>query len=179
MRNAVSQIDLESLARRARWIRSVRFTITLFSRSSLPGLRGFSATSIKKMRQFYEKWEEFLNRSPMAGELEKAEFDIKTPIIPIHALINLNRSPWALQPTRRCLKNSNWSCPTKNCSWRQCVSRPFCRCWQNGYYIDILYSFAYISFRNSSILETVDIGLQKPVCAFAARFINHLVDVVG
>ncbi|MCQ2090602.1 MAG: PDDEXK nuclease domain-containing protein [Fibrobacter sp.] len=47
------------------------------------------------MRQFYEKWEEFLNRPPMAGELEKAEFDIKTPIIPIHALINLNRSPMA------------------------------------------------------------------------------------
>lgn len=35
----------------------------------LPGLRGFSGTSLKKMRQFYEEWA-FLIRPPMAGELE-------------------------------------------------------------------------------------------------------------
>ena len=35
----------------------------------LPGLRGFSATSIKNMRQFYEEWIGVI-RPPMAGELE-------------------------------------------------------------------------------------------------------------
>ena len=34
----------------------------------LPGLRGFSATSIKKMRQFFEEWS-FLIRPPLAVNL--------------------------------------------------------------------------------------------------------------
>ena len=32
----------------------------------MPGLRGFSGTSLKKMRQFYESWENCLNRPPAA-----------------------------------------------------------------------------------------------------------------
>ena len=36
----------------------------------LPGLRGFSGTSIKKMRQFYEEWG-FIIRPPTAGDLSK------------------------------------------------------------------------------------------------------------
>lgn len=32
-------------------------TISEWLRKELPGLRGFSETSIKKMRQFYEQWE--------------------------------------------------------------------------------------------------------------------------
>ena len=45
--------------------------------------------------------------------------------------------------------------------------------------LEISLAFAYISFRRSSILETVDIDLQKSVRAFAAGLINLLVDVVG
>ncbi|MBD5190621.1 MAG: DUF1016 domain-containing protein, partial [Bacteroidales bacterium] len=29
----------------------------------MPGLKGFSTTSIKKMRQFYEQWEPVINKS--------------------------------------------------------------------------------------------------------------------
>ena len=35
----------------------------------MPGLRGFSGTSLKKMRQFYESWENYLNRPPAAVDL--------------------------------------------------------------------------------------------------------------
>lgn len=38
----------------------------------LPGLRGFSEESIKKMRTFAEFWSRYINRSPMATDLEKA-----------------------------------------------------------------------------------------------------------
>jgi len=38
-------------------------------RRELPGLRGFSEESIKKMRTFAEFWTQYLNRSPMATEL--------------------------------------------------------------------------------------------------------------
>ncbi|MBO5537841.1 MAG: DUF1016 family protein [Prevotella sp.] len=37
----------------------------------LPGLRGFSEESIKKMRTFAEFWSRYINRSPMATDLEK------------------------------------------------------------------------------------------------------------
>ena len=36
----------------------------------LPGLRGFSETNIKYMRLFYENWNEYVNRQPMADDLE-------------------------------------------------------------------------------------------------------------
>ena len=39
----------------------------------LPGLRGFSATSIKKMRQFYEQWTQVLFRPLSAGEIDHSE----------------------------------------------------------------------------------------------------------
>ena len=42
-------------------------------RRELPGLRGFSATSIKKMRTFYEFWCQYINRPPMAVDLQIAE----------------------------------------------------------------------------------------------------------
>lgn len=57
----------------------------------LPGLRGFSAANIKKMRIFYEQWQFIDNRSPLANDLDhndKVEIDV-------NALIEINRSPLA------------------------------------------------------------------------------------
>lgn len=43
-------------------------------RRELPGLRGFSEESIKKMRTFSEFWSQNINRSPMATEINRDEF---------------------------------------------------------------------------------------------------------
>ena len=43
-------------------------------KKELPGLHGFSAESIKKMRQFYEFWSQFINRSPSATEINRDDF---------------------------------------------------------------------------------------------------------
>lgn len=37
-------------------------------RQEMPGLRGFSASNLKNMRQFYEEWSPILFRQPMAGD---------------------------------------------------------------------------------------------------------------
>lgn len=42
-------------------------------RRELPGLRGFSASSIKNMRLFYEYWATFLIRQPSAGEFQSLD----------------------------------------------------------------------------------------------------------
>lgn len=42
-------------------------------RKEMPGLRGFSAENMKKMRTFSEFWSQFINRSPMATDLQKTE----------------------------------------------------------------------------------------------------------
>ena len=42
-------------------------------RRELPGLRGFSEESIKKMRTFSEFWSQYLNRSPLATDLKHRE----------------------------------------------------------------------------------------------------------
>ena len=58
-------------------------------RRELPGLRGFSEESIKKMRTFSEFWSQYLNRSPMATDLKHHE---------LHAEIecdNFSLSKWS------------------------------------------------------------------------------------
>ncbi len=72
------------------WGTSVLETISSQLRKELPGLRGFSATSLKKMRLFYENWNflEDSNSSVMTDELpEKLKSsdasDDLTAIIPI------------------------------------------------------------------------------------------------
>ncbi|MBQ4635704.1 MAG: DUF1016 family protein [Akkermansia sp.] len=42
-------------------------------RRELPGLRGFSATSLKNMRTFFEFWQPFINRQPTADDLSQSE----------------------------------------------------------------------------------------------------------
>ncbi|MBS7295766.1 MAG: DUF1016 family protein [Treponema sp.] len=73
------------------WGTSVLETISSQLRKELPGLRGFSATSLKKMRLFYENWNflEDSNSSVMTDELpdtrtnSSAASDELTAIIPI------------------------------------------------------------------------------------------------
>lgn len=49
-------------------------TISEQLRRELPGLRGFSPTSIKKMRQFDEQWCNVVNRPPMTGDFDWHDF---------------------------------------------------------------------------------------------------------
>ena len=58
----------------------------------LPGLRGFSAASLKKMRIFYEQWQFIVNRSPTANDLER---EMNKQEIDANALVAINRSPMA------------------------------------------------------------------------------------
>lgn len=44
-------------------------TISNQLQNELPGLRGFSASSIKRMRSFYEEWVTILNRPLATGDL--------------------------------------------------------------------------------------------------------------
>ncbi len=46
----------------------------------LLGLRGFSQESLKKMRTFYEQWASFVNRSPLATDLQKIDNQQKIDI---------------------------------------------------------------------------------------------------
>ena len=56
-------------SREGTWGTGAIKTISEQLRRELPGLRGFSEESIKKMRTFAEFWTQYLNRSPMATEL--------------------------------------------------------------------------------------------------------------
>lgn len=57
-------------SRQESWGTGVINRISEQLRKELPGLRGFSASSIKNMRLFYEYWVSFLIRQPTAGELQ-------------------------------------------------------------------------------------------------------------
>lgn len=61
-------------------------------RRELPGLRGFGASNIKNMRQFYEQWQVVINRQPTAGDLQ--QIDNKDIIQPM-ALLRVIRQPMA------------------------------------------------------------------------------------
>ena len=87
------ELDDFFLLKRVRktWGTSVLETISSQLRKELPGLRGFSATSLKKMRLFYENWNflEAPNSSVMTDELPDSKTnssdasDELTAIIPI------------------------------------------------------------------------------------------------
>lgn len=54
----------------------------------LPGLRGSSPTSIKKMRQFYEQWCNIVNRQPMAGDLQITKNEAFSPFCLLFLTVN-------------------------------------------------------------------------------------------
>lgn len=66
--------------------------ISAMLQKELPGLRGFSATSIKKMRQFYEEWKSIINRPPLAVDLQGADLNRVNDT----ELLAVNRPPLAV-----------------------------------------------------------------------------------
>lgn len=58
-------------SREGKWGTGAIETISEQLRRELPGLRGFSEESIKKMRTFAEFWAPYLNRSPAATDLKQ------------------------------------------------------------------------------------------------------------
>ncbi|MBQ8703964.1 MAG: DUF1016 family protein [Bacteroidales bacterium] len=57
-------------SRKQQWGSGAIASISEQLQKELPGLRGFGASNIKNMRQFYECWCEFIIRQPLAGELQ-------------------------------------------------------------------------------------------------------------
>lgn len=49
-------------------------TISGRLKTELVGIRGFSESNIKNMRQFYEEWSPYVNRQPLAGDVDWSEF---------------------------------------------------------------------------------------------------------
>ncbi len=78
--------------RQGAWGTGAIETISQQLKRELPGLRGFSATSIKKMRLFYESWCDVINRPPLAGEFQQAD---NKDLLSDNALLTLNRPPLA------------------------------------------------------------------------------------
>ena len=66
-------------------------------RRELPGLRGFSASSIKDMRAFYEYWCQYINRQPLAVDLQTTE---DKAVIDIDSFALQNWSPLAVEINR-------------------------------------------------------------------------------
>ena len=75
-------ISVES--RNAQWGTGAINAISLMLKQELPGLRGFSETNIKRMRQFYEAWSPyFTNRPFQMGDLELTVSDKAIIIRPL------------------------------------------------------------------------------------------------
>lgn len=66
-------------------------------RRELPGLRGFSVSSIKDMRAFYEYWCQYINRQPLAVDLQITE---NNTVIDIDSFALQNWSPLAVEINR-------------------------------------------------------------------------------
>lgn len=79
-------ISVES--RRAKWGSGAIRTLSRILKQELPGLRGFSESNIKRMRQFYEVWSpHFINRPFETGDLAISLSD--------RQISNLNFYAWA------------------------------------------------------------------------------------
>lgn len=65
---AIGQYVSEN-SRHNMWGKGAIKSISQQLQKEIPGLTGFSASSIRNMRQFYEEWSEIVNCQPAAGEL--------------------------------------------------------------------------------------------------------------
>lgn len=79
-------------SREGKWGTSAIESISELLQKELPGLRGFSRTSIKKMRQFYEQWSMLTNRPPLAVDMQSTDDE---HLIDTTQLLQLNRPPMA------------------------------------------------------------------------------------
>ena len=79
-------------SREQKWGTGAIGLISEYLKKELPGLKGFSESNIKNMRQFYEQWNILTNRQPSAGDLQQTE---NKSIIQINQLLDLNRQPSA------------------------------------------------------------------------------------
>ena len=70
-------------SRKGFWGTNAIETISECLRKEFPGLKGFSTTSIKKMRQFYEQWEPVITKSTAVA----VDLPISTDGIDIDALL--------------------------------------------------------------------------------------------
>ena len=79
-------------SREQKWGTGAIGLISEYLKKELPGLKGFSESNIKNMRQFYEQWNILTNRQPTAGDLQQTD---NKSIIQINQLLDLNRQPSA------------------------------------------------------------------------------------
>lgn len=82
-------------SRHGYWGTKVIETISEQLQKELPGLRGYSATSLKSMRRFYEVWKddiEGLNNASEKSTATAADFDKSLNINP-NELVYINRQP--------------------------------------------------------------------------------------
>ena len=79
-------------SRKGTWGTNAIKTISEQLKHELPGLRGFSETSLKKMRQFYEQWQIFEFRPPLADEMETSGNEV---VLDTNVITSLNRPPMA------------------------------------------------------------------------------------
>ena len=84
-------------SREGTWGTSAIDRISEQLRRELPGLRGFSASSIKDMRAFYEYWCQYINRQPLAVDLQIAE---DNTVIDIDSFALQKWSPLAVEINR-------------------------------------------------------------------------------
>lgn len=66
-------ISINSRARQ--WGKNILDVISKQLQSELPGLRGFSATSLKKMRTFYEAWDNVFEKRPLTTDESPSSID--------------------------------------------------------------------------------------------------------
>ena len=87
--------------RNGKWGTGALEAISQILRKELPGLRGYSASSLKNMRLFYEEWKIFDSNSPtMADELQSTDYK-EVPKSPTMVgdleIANSSSNPTALQ----------------------------------------------------------------------------------
>lgn len=84
-------------SRQEKWGTSIIDSISEQLRRELPGLRGFSARSIRNMRTFYEYWKQFLIWQPSAAKLQ---LSINQDTIDIECFSLQKWSPVAIEINR-------------------------------------------------------------------------------
>ena len=76
---------LSEKTRNAKWGANALQSISEKLQSDLPGLRGFSATNLKKMRTFYDNWKSLASKKETFSHMSVAESN--GPLVMLRGLV--------------------------------------------------------------------------------------------
>lgn len=166
---------------RGNWGKGAIAAISDGLQRELPGLRGFSETSLRNMRTFYEQWQPVINRQPMADDLQQVDEKLLLTLIRQPTADELNWNEFILLPFSHHIEILSKTTTLKERAFY--IHASVCHSWDKYTLRDNIKSGLYSQLGNlpNNFEKTLPQKLQiiKATKAFKEEYLLDFINVEG